>query len=78
MNDFIEPIFNMNKIKFDRLDQLAIIPPGTTYVNIFIGLEGVFRTLINSRIENQLRASGYDKKQLKLDLISGIINLEQH
>lgn len=78
MNDFIEPIFNMNKIKFDRLDQLAVIPPGTTHVNIFIGLEGVFRTLINSRIENQLRASGYDQKQLKLDLISGIINLGQH
>ena len=52
MNDFIEPIFNMNKIKFDRLDQLSVIPPGVTHMNIFIGLESVFRTLINSRIEN--------------------------
>lgn len=78
MNDFVEPIFNMNKIKFDKLDELSVIRTGTKHVNLFISLECVLKTLINGRTENQLRASGYDGKQLELDLISGIINLGQH
>lgn len=78
MNDFIEPIFNMHKIKFDKLDELGLFYPTTKRANIFINLEAVFKVLINQRVENQLRATGYDKNQLQLDFISGIINLGQH
>lgn len=78
MNSFVEPIFNMYKIKFDKLDSFNLFKEDIDRVVIYINLEAVFRTLLTPRIDNQLRASGYPKDLMKLDFISNIINLGQH
>ena len=79
MNDYIEPLFNMHKIKFEKLDEIADMNMiSAEHVNIFISLEMVIRLLLNANVDNRLRAAGYSGDQLKAELISGVINLGQH
>lgn len=79
MNDYVEPIFNMHKIKFEKLDEIADMNMiSAENVNIFINLEMILRLLMNSNVDNRLRAAGYTSDQLKAELISGFINIGQH
>lgn len=78
MVEFIEPIFNLFKVKFDKMDELRVIDRDTKTVIFYINLENVFTILLQPRIDNQLRASGADHKKLQLAFISNIINLAQH
>lgn len=78
MNDFVEPIFNLFKVKFDKIDELNLIYPDTERVIFYINLENVFTLLLQPRIDNQLRASGASFNEMKTQFISNIINLGQH
>lgn len=78
MVEFIEPIFNLFKVKFDKMDELQVIDKDADLVVFYINLENVFTLLFQPRIDNQLRASGADQQKLQLAFISNIINLAQH
>lgn len=80
--DFLDPIFNAHKIKFDILDKWNLIDKQTTQVNVYINLENVFRLIMTSRTNNFIQAaSSMDaayRKDVSLSLVSNIINLGQH
>lgn len=78
MVELIEPIFNLFKVKFDKMDELQVIDSDTEIVVFYINLENVFTLLFQPRIDNQLRASGANQQKLQLAFISNIINLAQH
>ena len=78
MNDFVEPIFNLFKVKFDKIDELELINKEAERVIFYINLENVFTLLLQPRIDNQLRASGASFNEMKTLFISSIINLGQH
>ena len=82
--DFIDPIFNMHKVKFGIMDKWNFIDRGVTRVNVYINLENVFRIIMTPRTNNFLQAAAsvdesddYMKK-FSLSLVSNIINLGQH
>lgn len=77
MNQWIDPIFNMLKVKFDVLDNLSILTE-QEQVYVFINLEDPFRYLVNQRNDVQLKATQYSTADIQLNLISNIINLGQH
>lgn len=77
MNQWIDPIFNMLKVKFSKLDGLDILSD-KSQVFVFINLEDPFRYLLNQRIDAQLKATQYSIADIQLNLISNIINLGQH
>ena len=82
--DFIDPIFNMHKVKFDIMDRWRFIDKSVSRVVVYINLENVFRILMTPRTNNflQAAASVSDEddymKQFSLSLVSNIINLGQH
>ena len=82
--DFLDPIFNMHKIKFDVLDKWGLVDKKTSRVNVYINLENVFKFIITPRINNFIQAAssmeGYESymKKVSLSLVSNIINLGQH
>lgn len=75
----MEPIFNLFKIKFTKLDE--IITQGSTNlnknskVNVFINFESVLKKLASSNIEEYLRVKGEERN---FEMISNIINLASH
>lgn len=77
MNQWIDPIFNMLKVKFDMLDSLSVLSD-QEQVHVFINLEDPFRYLVNQRNDVQLKATQYSTADIQLNLISNIINLGQH
>lgn len=82
--DFIDPIFNMHKIKFEVLDKWRFIDKSITRVIVYVNLENVFKIVMTPRTSNflQAAASVVDQddylKQFSLSLVSNIINLGQH
>lgn len=78
MNSWIDPIFNMLKVKFDLLNQLEVLDKNKSSALVFINLEDPFRYLINQRNDNQLKATQYTNADIQLNLISNIINYAQH
>lgn len=81
--DFIDPIFNMHKVKFDIMDNWQFVDKKATRAIVYINLENVFRLLMTPRTSNFIQASAsmdtddYMKK-FSLSLVSNIINLGQH
>jgi len=82
--DFIDPLFNMHKVKFDILDKWNFIDKSVSRVIVYINLENVFRLIMTPRTNNFIQAASsvdagndYEKK-FSLSLISNIINLGQH
>lgn len=81
--DFVDPIFNMHKVKFDIMDKWQFLDKKATRAIIYINLESVFRILMTPRTSNFIQASAsmdtddYMKK-FSLSLVSNIINLGQH
>lgn len=80
----INPIFNMNKIKFDILNQWDLLK-GYSKVNVFINLDNVIKTILSMNINNLIHAAinALDEgeeylKTISLGLVSNIINLGQH
>lgn len=73
----IDPVFNMYKTKFAVLDQLHLLDNTKKKIRIFINLEMVLKTLMTAKNNNQLFVQG-DPNDLKLSLISNIVNLGQH
>lgn len=78
MNQWIDPIFNMLKVKFDVLDELKVLDASKEQVMIFINLEDPFRYLLNQRTDVQLKAAQCTIADIQLNLISNVINLGQH
>lgn len=78
MNQWIDPIFNMLKVKFDVLDQLNVLDRTKEQVMVFINLEDPFRYLLNQRNDVQLKAAQCSIADIQLNLISNVINLGQH
>jgi hypothetical protein len=82
--DFIDPIFNMHKIKFDTLDKWNFVDKSITRAIVYINLENVFRIIMTPRTNNFLQAAasvdehGDYMKKFSLSLVSNIINLAQH
>ena len=74
----IDPIFNMYKIKFTKLDELGAIDFTKKKIRIFISLETVLKTLITERNSNYLHAEGLTTSDINISIISNIINLGQH
>lgn len=73
----ISPIFNMNKVKFDIMDKLNVLDKSKSNTVIFINLENVFKTILTTRINNFYIATK-TSNDLKLELMSNIVNLAQH
>lgn len=73
----IEPIFNKHKTKFIVLDQLQFIDPNVDRVVVYINLETVLRSLCRPFVNN-FATTQISRNELKLCLISNIINLAQH
>jgi hypothetical protein len=82
--DYIDPIFNMHKIKFETLDKWNLLDKSITRAIVYINLENVFRILMIPRTNNFLQAAasvdehGDYMKKFSLSLVSNIINLAQH
>lgn len=82
--DFIDPIFNMHKVRFDILDKWNFINKSTSRVIVYVNLENVFRILLTPRTNNFLQAAASVSEQddylkkFSLSLVSNIINLGQH
>ena len=82
--DFIDPIFNMHKVKFDILDKWRFIDKSISRVIVYVNLENVFRILLTPRTNNFVQAAASVSeqddylKQFSLSLVSNIINLGQH
>lgn len=75
----MDPIFNLFKIKFTKLDE--ILSEGCTTlnknskVNVFINFESILKKLSSSNIEEYLRVKGEERN---FEMISNIINLASH
>lgn len=67
----------MFKVRFDIMDKLSVLDRNSAYTIICINLENVFKTILTSRINNYYIASK-TPNELKLELMSNIINLAQH
>lgn len=82
--EMIDPIFNMNKIKFDILDKWNLIDNKTSRVNVYINLDNVFKILLTPRINNFIQASSSINDSddymnyVTKSIVSNIINLGQH
>ena len=74
----IDPIFNMYKVKFNKLDELGIIDHSKKKIRIFISLETVLKTLINERNSNYLYAQGSPNADIIMSVVSNVVNLGQH
>jgi hypothetical protein len=74
----IDPIFNMYKVKFTKLDELGLIDFTKKKLRIFISLEDVLKTLVTEKNSNYLHAAGMIGSDINISLISNIINLGQH
>lgn len=59
------------------MDKLHVLSPDRKYAVICINLENVFKTILTSRINNYYMASK-TQNELKIELMSNIINLGQH
>ena len=55
--DFIDPLFNMHKIKFDILDKWNFIDKSVQRVVVYINLENVFRLIMTPRVNNFVQAA---------------------
>ena len=75
---YIDPVFNMFKVRFDWMNRNRILRNDVDRINWYINLENVFRVLLSPRLENMLMADGIDDNQIKMDLISNMVNLGQH
>lgn len=75
---YIDPVFNMFKVRFDWMNRNRILRNDVDRINWYINLENVFRVLLSPRLENMLMAAGIDDNQIKMDLISNMVNLGQH
>lgn len=73
----IDPSFNRYKIKFEKLDSLKVTKPSVDRVCVYISLEMIFKTLFTPRINDYTRET-MELNDLKLCLVSNIINLAQH
>lgn len=82
--DFLDPIFNMHKVKFDIMDKWKFIDKGVSRVVVYINLENIFRLIMTPRTNNFIQAAasvdeqGDYIKRFSLSLVSNIINLGQH
>jgi hypothetical protein len=75
----IDVLFNMHKIRFDKMDELINehvpnIGPGSK-VNLFINFESIMHTLVSYDIERYLRM---DSNKKAIEMIANIINLLAH
>lgn len=74
----MEALFNLFKIKFDKLDELLNegnnITPDST-INIYFNLEPIWRLMINNNNENFLRNRS---KTRIIEVTSNIINIAAH
>ena len=73
----VDPIFNMFKIKFDKLDDWGALK-NVKKARIYISLESVLKVLCVPRVNNYLVASGNTRQDTQRLVISNIINLAQH
>lgn len=73
----IDPIFNMFKVKFERLDKMNIVNKQSSKIVVYINLEMVFRYLYTARVDTFLAATGTDA-DTQICIMSNIINLAQH
>lgn len=75
----MDPIFNMHKVKFSKLDELLSVHspelnPGDK-VNVFINLESVLKKLTAAYIDDYLKIKSQEKQY---EMISNMINLISH
>lgn len=75
----MDPIFNMFKVKYSKLDELVTehckeITPDSR-VNLFINLEPILKKLTSSNIDEYLKIR---KEEKAYELISNVINLAAH
>ena len=61
--DFIDPIFNMHKVKFDILDKWRFIDKSISRVIVYVNLENVFRILLTPRTNNFVQAAASVSEQ---------------
>lgn len=73
----IEPIFNKYKTKFTVLDKLQPINPKADRVVVYINLETVLESLCKPFV-NKFAMTQMSSDEVRLCLVSNIINLAQH
>ena len=77
-DSIIDPIFNMYKVRFPKMDELEVIDYSKKKIRFFITLETVLETLVNARNSNHIQAQGIGDADINTSLISNIINMGQH
>lgn len=75
---WVDPIFNMMKVRFGIMDNLHVISKEVERVNVFINLEDPFKYLLTPRLDGQLKAAGFNGTSIQRSLMSNIVNLGQH
>ena len=74
----IDILFNMKKIKFNKLDELINdnkVDLSCKHVNVFINIEPILKHLTTMKIDNYMRVKNNSKV---FQLIANIINLAAH
>lgn len=74
----MDPIFNMFKVKFSKLDEIISNNceiSQDSKIKIFINLEPIFRKLLASKVDEYLKIKNDEKI---LEMVSNIINLASH
>lgn len=73
----IDQIFNKYKTKFSVLNSLAINKPNTKKVAVYINIEMILKSVFTERV-NQYAMNLGDDNDVKISIVSNIINLAQH